>query len=147
MIHDIPENAGTSSDSALSTLLQREVISMDKETGTSVVSFCIPDVFLNMQGVLHGGAYATMLDSACGVAIRGKLDMSVYGGSSTLELKTSFLKGGAPGHYIAKGYVRRIGKSIAFVEADLFNDADELVGRASATFKLRLRKKPAENKD
>ncbi|MDC0147586.1 PaaI family thioesterase [Alphaproteobacteria bacterium] len=140
MFIDIPENAGSSSDSALSVLLQREVLSMDAETGTSVVSFCMPDTFLNLQGVLHGGAYATMLDTACGVAVRAKLDMSIYGGSSTLELKTSFLKAGAPGSYIAKGYVRRIGKSIAFVDADLFNDQEELVGRASATFKLRLRK-------
>jgi uncharacterized protein (TIGR00369 family) len=113
---------------------------MDADSGTSVVRFCIPDTFLNLQGVLHGGAYATMLDTACGVAVRAKLDMSIYGGSSTLELKTSFLKAGAPGQYVAKGYVRRIGKSIAFVDSELFNEHDELVGRGSATFKLRLRK-------
>ena len=104
MIKDIPENAGQSTDSPLSILLQRQVLEMNDD-GTSVVSFCIPDTFLNLQGVLHGGAFATMLDTACGVAIRGQLDMSVYGGSSTLELKTSYLKSGEPGDYIAKGYV------------------------------------------
>ncbi len=139
MIKDIPENADQSTDSPLSILLQRQVLEMNDD-GTSVVSFCIPDTFLNLQGVLHGGAFATMLDTACGVAIRGQLDISVYGGSSTLELKTSYLKSGEPGDYIAKGYVRRAGKSIAFVDADLFDAAGQLVGRASATFKLRLRK-------
>jgi uncharacterized protein (TIGR00369 family) len=142
MIKDIPDNAGTPDDSALSKLTQRTVVAIDPENGTSQVTFCIPDTFLNMQGVLHGGAYAMMLDTACGVAVRSKLDMTVYGGSSTLELKTSFLKGGAPGNYTAKGKVSRVGKSIAFVDASLYNEAGELVGRASGTFKLRLRKTP-----
>jgi uncharacterized protein (TIGR00369 family) len=93
-----------------------------------------------MQGVLHGGAYATMLDTACGVAIRSRLDMDKFAGHATLELKTSYLKAGTPGDYLAKGQVQRIGKSIAFADATLYNSDNELVGSASATFILRPRK-------
>ena len=69
-----------------------------------------------------------MLDTACGVAIN-RLDMEKYAGHATLELKTSYLKAGAPGDYLAKGQVQRIGKSIAFADATLYNSDNELVGR------------------
>lgn len=138
MFKDLPIDGVPDAGVTLSDFLGRDIVFMAE--GRSEVRFLIPDVFINLQGVLHGGAYATMLDTACGVAIRGAIDMEKYGGHSTLELKTSYLKAGLPGAYTAKGQVTRMGKSIAFVEADLFNSEDDLVGRASATFKLRQRR-------
>ena len=115
-------------------LIGRDIIRM--ENGESEVRFTLGDVWLNMQGILHGGAYASMLDTACGVAGRSQLDMEKYRGQVTLELKTSYLKAGGPGEYMAKGRILRMGRSVSFVDAVLYNDADEEVARASATFKL-----------
>jgi uncharacterized protein (TIGR00369 family) len=120
--------------SQIGELIGRELVRM--ENGLSEVHFELGDIWLNMQGILHGGAFATMLDTACGVAARSVLDMEKYRGQVTLELKTSYLKAGHPGKYIAKGKVLRMGRSVSFSEAVLLNEQGEEVARASATFKL-----------
>ena len=139
-MRDLPKDASATPNSALAKLIGRKILAFDTETGQVEVGFTITDDFINMQGVLHCGAYATMLDTACGVAIRSRLDMDKFAGHATLELKTSYLKAGVPGDYLAKGQVQRIGKSIAFADATLYNSDIELVGSASATFILRPRK-------
>ena len=139
-MRDLPKDASVTPDSALAKLIGRKILAFDTQTGQVEVGFTITDEFINMQGVLHGGAYATMLDTACGVAIRSRLDMDKFAGHATLELKTSYLKAGAPGDYLAKGQVQRIGKSIALANAILYMSDNELVGSASATFILRPRK-------
>ena len=139
-MRDLPKDASTTPDSALAKLIGRKILAFDTDKGQVEVGFTITDDFINMQGVLHGGAYATMLDTACGVAVRSRLDMDKFAGHATLELKTSYIKAGAPGDYLAKGRVQRIGKSIAFADATLYSSDNELVGSASATFILRPRK-------
>ena len=120
--------------SEIGKLIGRELIVM--EDGLSEVAFEMGETWLNMQGILHGGAFATMLDTACGVAIRSLLDLEKYRGHATLELKTSYLQAGKPGKYIAKGKVLRMGRSIAYSEASLFDEDGVMVSTASATFKL-----------
>jgi acyl-coenzyme A thioesterase PaaI-like protein len=51
-------------------------------------------------------------------------------------LKTSYLKAGKPGKYVAKGRVLRMGRSVAYSEAALYDGDGALVSKASATFKL-----------
>ncbi len=123
--------------SAMGEMIGREIIRM--ENGECEVHFTMDERWMNMQGILHGGAYATMLDTACGVAARSMLDMQRYKGHVTLELKTSYFKGGAPGKYVCHGRVLRMGKRVCYVEASLYNDAGDLASRASATFSLLLR--------
>lgn len=122
---------------AMGELLGREIVLM--EDGLSEARFTIGEAWLNMQGILHGGAYAAMLDTCCGMAIRSLLDLEKYRGHSTLELKTSYFKAGYPGVFVGKGKVLRMGRSIAYSEASLLNADGEEVGRASATFKLLAR--------
>lgn len=133
-IRGFDPNATTS---ALGEMIGREIIRM--EDGESEVHFTMDERWMNMQGILHGGAYATMLDTACGVAARSMLDLDVHKGHVTLELKTSYFKGGRPGKYIGKGKVLRMGKRVSYIEAGLFDEAGDLVSRASATFSLLLR--------
>lgn len=133
-IRGFDPNATTS---ALGEMIGREIIRM--EDGESEVHFTMDERWMNMQGILHGGAYATMLDTACGVAARSMLDLDVHKGHVTLELKTSYFKGGKPGKYIGTGKVLRMGKRVSYIEASLFDEAGDLVSRASATFSLLLR--------
>ena len=53
--------------------------------------------------------------------------MEKYRGHATLELKTSYLKAGKPGKYIAKGKVLRMGRSVAYSEASLFDSEGVLL--------------------
>jgi acyl-coenzyme A thioesterase PaaI-like protein len=76
-----------------------------------------------------------MLDSLCGHATR----LTHEGPDTpqvTLELKTSFIGRADVGTYVGEGWVRHRGKSIAFAEAELRNEAGDIVARASATLKV-----------
>ena len=76
MLKDLPEignDLSKSGQSEIGALIGRKLVKM--ENGVSEVTFDIPNSFLNLQGVLHGGAFATMLDTACGAAVRSSLDM------------------------------------------------------------------------
>ena len=76
-----------------------------------------------------------MLDSLCGHAVR--LTHREAGlPQVTLELKTSFIGRADVGTFIGEGWVRHRGKSIAFAEAELRNEAGDLVAKASATLKV-----------
>lgn len=88
----------------------------------------------NPMGAVHGGYAATLLDSACGIAVASRLthDQSF----TTLELKVAYHKAMTEktGKVRAEGVVISMGRRVAFVEARL-TDADETL-LASATSTL-----------
>lgn len=83
----------------------------------------------NPMGGVHGGYAATLLDSACGIAVHSMLQPDQ--GFTTLELKVSYLRGmnDTTGPVRAEGRVLNMGRRVAFAEADI-RDAD---GRLMAT--------------
>ena len=87
----------------------------------------------NPMGIVHGGYAATLLDSACGIAVVTRLadDQSM----TTLELKTSYLKAmtGETGKVRAEGSVISIGRRVAYVEASLTDEAGRLLATATST--------------
>jgi uncharacterized protein (TIGR00369 family) len=87
------------------------------------------EMHYNPMGGVHGGYAATLLDSACGIAVHTMLEPDQ--GFTTLELKVSYLRGmnERTGPVRAEGRVVNIGRRVAFAEADI-RDAD---GRLMAT--------------
>ncbi len=87
----------------------------------------------NPMGTVHGGYAATLLDSACGIAVVTKLadDQAM----TTLELKVSYLKAmtGKTGKVRAEGHVISIGRRVAYVEAKLTDEAGRLLATATST--------------
>jgi uncharacterized protein (TIGR00369 family) len=83
----------------------------------------------NPIGSVHGGVYATLLDSACGCAVHSTLPEGV--GYTSLDLSVRFL--GAvrttTGPVRATGRVRHLGRRTALAEAEL----SDLGGRLLAT--------------
>ena len=90
---------------------------------------------LNRQGVLQGGAVATMLDAAAGYAgifsEPGEPALHAF----TLSLTTSFLDRGIGQRVTAKGMLERKGKSIYFARAEAWVDDRLLIATAQGTFK------------
>ena len=84
---------------------------------------------------MFGGFLAAMLDTLCGHATR-LTHREPNTPQVTLELKTSFVGRADKGTLIGEGWVRHRGKSIAFAEAELRNEAGELVAKGSATLKV-----------
>jgi uncharacterized protein (TIGR00369 family) len=90
---------------------------------------------LNRQGVLQGGAIATLLDAAAGYA-------GVYAGPDeparhgfTLSLTTNYLDKGLGQSVTAKGFLERAGRSVFFSRAEAWVDDRVLIASAQGTFK------------
>ncbi|MEQ1756234.1 MAG: PaaI family thioesterase [Micropepsaceae bacterium] len=117
--------------------LGKQVIEIDRERGYIKASYIAGENFINRGGRIFGGYLCAMLDSLCGHATR-LTHREPNTPQVTLELKTSFIGRADAGKLIGEGWVRHRGKSIAFAEAELRNEAGEVVARGSATLKVGL---------
>jgi uncharacterized protein (TIGR00369 family) len=89
---------------------------------------------LNPIGSVHGGAIATMLDSAVGCAVHTTLPAGV--GYTTLELKLNFVRGVRvdDGQLLAEGKVIHRGGTTAIAEGRLTAASDgRLLAHATTT--------------
>ena len=107
---------------------------IDPDAGTIEIGFTADERFTNPGGTVQGGILATMLDDTQGPALFGHTHGAAY--APTIDFHVSFLKEARPGNFVAKGRVIRMGRTIAFTEAELFDDAGEMVARA--TFSNRV---------
>jgi uncharacterized protein (TIGR00369 family) len=117
--------------------LGKKIIETDAARGYIKASYYAGENFVNRGGRIFGGYLCAILDSLCGHATR-LTHREPNTPQVTLELKTSFIGRADIGTYIGEGWVRHRGKSIAFAEAELRNEAGEVVARASATLKVGL---------
>ncbi|MFA5683304.1 MAG: PaaI family thioesterase [Lysobacteraceae bacterium] len=87
----------------------------------------------NPLGSVHGGYAATLLDSACGIAVHSQLDAGR--GHTTLELKVSYLRPltDSSGTVRATGRVVSMGRRVAFAEATLHDGEGRLCATATST--------------
>lgn len=110
--------------------------------GLEFVSVSEGDVVMSAQpheshynpiGSVHGGFFATVLDSVCGCAVHSTLPAGV--GYTSLEIKVSFLRPitAETGPVTAHGWVTRRGKSAAFAEADIRDSNGRVLATASST--------------
>ena len=87
----------------------------------------------NPIGSVHGGYAATLLDSACGIAVHSQL--GVGQGYTTLELKVTYHRGlsNRSGTVRAAGRVVSMGRRVAFAEATLHDGEGRLCASATST--------------
>ena len=107
---------------------------IDPDAGTIEIGFSADDRFTNPGGTVQGGFLAAMLDDTQGPALFGHTHGEAY--APTIDFNISFLKEARPGKFIAKGRVLRLGRTIAFTEAELFDEAGDMIARA--TFSNRV---------
>ncbi len=72
----------------------------------------------NLRGVVHGGITATLLDAACGNALRAALGPG--GSVTTVELKVNFLAPITEGRLVAEGQAVHVGSTLAVARGDLY---------------------------
>lgn len=87
----------------------------------------------NPHGSVHGGYAATLLDSACGIAVHSQLGANR--GHTTLDLNVSYLRGltERSGPVRATGRVVSSGGRVAFAEATLHDGEGRLCATATST--------------
>jgi uncharacterized protein (TIGR00369 family) len=95
----------------------------------------------NPIGSVHGGVYATLLDSATGCAVHSMLPTGV--GYTSLDLTVKFLRAVTvdTGRIRCTGTVTHLGGRTALAEARLVDGGDRLLGTAVSSI-LLLRPQP-----
>jgi uncharacterized protein (TIGR00369 family) len=114
-----------------SKLLGWTLRDVDTAAGTIEIGFTADDRFVNPAGMVQGGFLAAMLDDTQGPALFAMTDGEVY--APTVDFSISFIKSARPGSFVGKGRVVSLGKTIVFTEAELFDEAGDLVARATFT--------------
>jgi uncharacterized protein (TIGR00369 family) len=90
---------------------------------------------LNRQGVLQGGAIATLLDAACGYAGLFTAQGQPVQHGFTLSLTVNYLDTGLGANVTAKGFLERKGKTIYFSRGEAWVDDKILIASSQGTFK------------
>ena len=123
----------TLDDVPFAKLLGIEVESM--EPGHAVLSMQIRDDLKRNGGIAHGGAVATLIDSAMAFAILPTLAEKEH--SITVDLTIHYLRPLSEGSARASARVVRAGKRVITVSAELFDSQEKLAATAISTY-LRL---------
>jgi uncharacterized protein (TIGR00369 family) len=112
-------------------LLSSFVESVDQEKGTARIRFEARADFCNPMGNVQGGFVAAMLDDAAAIACIVKAQARIV--VPTLEFKVSFFAPAKQGILYAEGRTKKFGRTVAFLEADLFDAKGKLLASMTAT--------------
>jgi len=119
---------------AASALLGWTLRAIDPSAGTIEIGFTADARFANPQGMVQGGIIAAMLDDTHGPALFAQLDGTMF--PVTVDCAISFIRSARFGQFTGRGRVVSCGKTIAFTEAELFDQAGEMVARGTFTSRL-----------
>ena len=82
-------------------------------------------------GVVQGGVITQIADAAMGMSLATLQEDGVW--NTTIELKINFVRPAVAGRLRAVGRVVDMGETLLFSEADVLDDRDRLIARASST--------------
>lgn len=110
----------------------KRIVAME-EAGRAVIEFTAQEH--HCHAVVQGGYIAAWIDAAMarsvGAATKGEF------GCNTLEMKVAYYAPARLGQTLtAEGWVERLGRSTAFLEGSLKDDAGNVIAKASSTAKL-----------
>jgi len=87
---------------------------------------------LNSAGTVHGGAIATLMDSAMGSAVFSTA-ASDDASTATIEMKVTYLEPAQEGEIVARARVIKKGRRVTISEAEATQNGD-MVAHAISTF-------------
>ena len=120
----------TLDDVPFAKLLGIEVESV--EPGVATLSMKMREDLKRNGGIAHGGAVATLIDSAMAFAIMPVLGENEH--SMTVDLTIHYLRPVSEGAARATARVVRAGKRVITVSAELFDGNEKLAATAISTY-------------
>ncbi len=93
---------------------------------------------MNGLGIVHGGATATLLDTAATAAAWATPDARPTTRGTTVALTINYIGAGRGGDLIAEGRVVSRGGTLTIVDVLAHDAGGRLVAKAQATYKLDL---------
>jgi uncharacterized protein (TIGR00369 family) len=107
----------------------------DIEPGRAKLSLEVVEKHRQLHGIMHGGAIATLIDTAVAFAIVGSSEPGAK--FTTIELKINYLSPIVEGRVVADARLIRDGKRIVVAECDVFDAAGKLAAKGLLTY-MRL---------
>jgi len=103
----------------------------EAEPGRVVVELIAGPQHRHGGGVVQGGVIAQIADAAMGMSLATLQEDGTW--NTTIELKINFIRPAIEGSLRAVGRVIEMRQTLLFSEADVFDEQDRLVARASST--------------
>ena len=110
---------------------QITLIELDREAGKIRIAAELSARWLNGGGVIQGGIIAGILDFAMAFAVLAKLGSNQA--LATTNLDVAYLRPSIPGHFEAAASVISLGRSVAFLKAEMFGPEGRRVATATST--------------
>ena len=108
------------------------------EPGRARLSLEVREELLQLQGIMHGGVIATIIDTAVAFAIIGASEPDDR--FTTVEMKVNYLAPIREGRILADARLVRDGRRIVVADCDLFDSKGRLAAKGLLTY-IRLEKR------
>jgi len=105
------------------------------ENGRARLSLEVTQRHLQLAGVMHGGAIATLIDTAVAFAIVGASEPGAR--FTTIEMKVNYLSPIREGRVVADAKLIRDGRRIVVSDCDVFDSQGKLAAKGLLTY-MRL---------
>ena len=102
------------------------------ETGKAVLSLPMNEKLRQPYGLLHGGATASLIDTATAFAVVSVLEADEK--ASTVDLTVQYLRPHSAGVITCTAKILRAGKRLLFVSAEVVNEENKLIATALSTY-------------
>ncbi|MFD6443425.1 PaaI family thioesterase [Peribacillus sp. NPDC060186] len=102
------------------------------EEGKVIIEVPVENYLINANDTVHGGIYATLLDSIMGVTFRSIVRQPV----TTMNLNINYLNPISEGKMIAKAKVIRLGYKTLVGEGEITDESGQLLAKATGIFKV-----------
>lgn len=111
-----------------------QLVEAEPDTDTVRVTMEGSLAFCNPGGNIQGGFLAAMLDDTLGPTVLVKSGGTHY--CATIDLHVSYLFLAKPGTFTGIGRVVQMGKTVAFLEGELFDVHGRCIARATASARV-----------
>lgn len=105
---------------------------VDLRAGEAVIKLKMRDELKQPYGILHGGATASLIDTAMAFAVRTCVPENEQ--TTTIDLTVHYLRPHSAGEIFCTAKVERAGKRILTVSAEVFNEQEKLIATALSTY-------------
>jgi len=92
----------------------------------------IKDYLMNVNGTLHGGVHASMLDQVLGMLI----SITTKTKCATINLNVNYFAPTVTGEIFATAKILNQGYKIVTAEAEIIDEQGKILAKATGTFKL-----------
>ena len=116
------------------TLGLENVVDDGATSGRAVVHYRARADHCHSGGIVQGGFITGWIDAAMAHVVIAKSGRQLS--PLSLEIKISFLQSAKPGRVIAEAWIERMGKTTAFLEGRLLNEAGEVLAKGTSTARL-----------